>query len=277
MSRADNRTPDQLRQHYEVERELAARLKNSSRDERRELYRSCYDELFRRVPDHHLLKKKADSDVGALYGRVLKILRRYVGPETIFLEIGAGDCRVALEMAKVVKRVYAVDVSSEIVGGFEPPTNFELILSDGCSIDVPRGSVDVILSNQLIEHVHPEDVSLQLEESYRALKFGGKLLCFTPHRFSGPHDISKHFDEVATGFHLHEYTSGELATALRNAGFFRVSQLAEAKGISMIVPLTPVLALESLVGRLPPRRRRRLCQGRGLSILFERLIVVAEK
>ncbi len=277
MRRADTRTPEQLRQHYEVERELAARLRNSTRDERRELYHACYDELFRRVPDHSLLSKKADSAVATLYGRVLKILARYVGPETVFLEVGAGDCRVALEMAKVVKHVYAVDVSAEIVSGLAPPPNFELILSDGCSIEVPSGTVDVILSNQLIEHIHPDDVPLQLEQCHRALRPKGKLVCLTPHRFSGPHDISKHFDDVATGFHLHEYTSRELAAQMTGAGFSRVSFIAEAKGLSLTLPLAPLVRVESLVGKLPPRTRRRLCQKRGLSILFERLVLVAEK
>jgi hypothetical protein len=46
------RTAEELRQHYEIEKELATRLRNSSRGERAAMYTQVYDELFRRVPKH---------------------------------------------------------------------------------------------------------------------------------------------------------------------------------------------------------------------------------
>lgn len=244
MRPAETRTLEQLKEHYQVERELAERLRNSTREERRELYHECYDELFRRVPHHHSLTKKKDGDIEALYGNVLALLRPRVSPQTIFLEIGAGDCKVSLEMAKRVRQVYAVDVSEAIVEGIEVPENFELILSDGCTLSVESESVDLVVSNQLMEHVHPDDVPLQLSEVHRVLKRGGQFLCFTPHRFSGPHDISKYFDEVASGFHLREYSAGELARELRAAGFAEITRIAEARGRSLSLPLWPVVMLE---------------------------------
>src|SRR5678815_3327881 len=45
-----NRTADQLWEHYQIEKQLAAKLRNASRTERRKLYSEAYDELFRRVP-----------------------------------------------------------------------------------------------------------------------------------------------------------------------------------------------------------------------------------
>jgi Methyltransferase domain len=47
-----DRNPAELRAHYEVERELAARLRAASRTERRTLYPAVYDELFRWVRTH---------------------------------------------------------------------------------------------------------------------------------------------------------------------------------------------------------------------------------
>lgn len=277
MNRFGTRSPDQITQQYEIERQLADRLRHSTREERRYLYRAVYDELFRRVPDHSQLRKKANSDVWSLYGRVLRLLRRHVGPHTTFLEIGAGDCQLALEIARKARHVYAVEVSAEIVHGLAAPANFQLILSDGCNIPVPPGSVDLILSNQLIEHIHPDDVAFSLEQAYSALRPGGKFICLTPHRFSGPHDVSMYFSEVASGFHLHEYTSRELARALKGVGFRRVAQVAGAMGYYVTVPLPPVILLEALVGRLPHRWRRRFCKLPGSGILFERLILLARK
>ena len=45
LRRVDERPPELLRQHYEVERELADRLRHSTREERRTLYGEVYDEL----------------------------------------------------------------------------------------------------------------------------------------------------------------------------------------------------------------------------------------
>jgi ubiquinone/menaquinone biosynthesis C-methylase UbiE len=275
MQRVNERPHEQLRRQYEVERELADRLRKSNREQRRRLYGACYDQLFRRVPDHSMLTKKVETDPSTQYRRELTLLRRHVGSGTRLLELGAGDCKLAIEMARIAGHVYAVDVSESIVRGAGAPDNFDLILSDGLSIPLPSQSVDVILSNQLMEHIHPDDVAIHLEEARRVLTPGGRFVCLTPHRFSGPHDISRHFDEVATGFHLHEYTIRELADALRTAGFRRVSPVAEARGHAVSLPLEAVLTLERVVGELPRGLRRALCRRRGLSILFERLILVA--
>ena len=40
------RTPDRLLHHYRVERKLAEQLKAASRDRRKVLYRTLYDDLF---------------------------------------------------------------------------------------------------------------------------------------------------------------------------------------------------------------------------------------
>ena len=275
MTSTSRRSIEELREQYELEKELANRIRSASREERLGLYRTAYDELFRRIPHHNQLRKKQDAQTH--YRWVLDLLRPYLGPGKTFLELGAGDCQLAVEVARTVSHVYAVDVSAEIVRGVTLPANVELLLSDGCSIPVPDGSVDVVLSNQLIEHIHPDDVSIQLEESHRALRPGGRFVCVTPHRFSGPHDISKYFDDVATGFHLHEYTSSELAEAFRLAGFRRMTQLIGGRGRFLKVSLRLVSPLEATVSRLPTRFRRRLCARRGFASLFERLILVAEK
>ena len=44
------RTAAQIRAHYEIEKELASRLRGASKAERRTLYASLYDELFRAFP-----------------------------------------------------------------------------------------------------------------------------------------------------------------------------------------------------------------------------------
>ena len=45
---AEQRTPEQLREHFTIERELADRLRYATRDQRRSLYSAVYDEYIAR-------------------------------------------------------------------------------------------------------------------------------------------------------------------------------------------------------------------------------------
>ncbi len=254
----EKRTPEQVKEHYAIERELAERLRSASKEERQHLYTTLYDELFRRVPHHPQLTQKADPQAQAeAVSAQLALLERVLTPETVFLEVGPGDCRLAFEVSKRVRRVYAVDVSEEITRSANRPDNFELILSDGCSIPVPADSVDVAYSNQLMEHLHPDDALEQVENIRKALKPGGIYICITPNRLSGPHDVSRYFDQIATGFHLKEYTTTELAGIFKAAGFSKVQALIRIRGISFWCPLFPLRLLEGFLARLPytPRKR----------------------
>ena len=61
----DPRSPDRILDHYHIEKELADRLRNSTRDERKSLYTAVYNELFQRVPDHPQLTRKRDGDASS--------------------------------------------------------------------------------------------------------------------------------------------------------------------------------------------------------------------
>ncbi len=252
------RSQERLRHHYEVERELSDRLRAASRDERTRLYAEVYDELFRRVGDHPQLVERADPSLRTAWVQSeVAMLRRHLPRGAAFLEIGAGDCALSLAMTPYAAKVYAIDVSSEIAQAERAPANFELVLSDGRDIPVAAGSVGLAYSNQLMEHLHPDDASEQLRNIVTALAPGGVYICSTPNRLSGPHDISALFDDVPRGFHLHEYTTGELRSLFHAAGFSRVLALARLKGHSAVLPATPVVAVERVLERLPPGLRRR--------------------
>lgn len=139
----DPRSFEQIKQHYEVERELADKLRNAGEEERKRLYSPLYDELFRRVPHHPMLTRKYDPEVQPWrVGREVRLLSRFLTPDSRYLELGPGDCSLAFEVAKSVKQVYAVDVSEEITKSSTIPDNFKLIISDGTSIDVGENSVE---------------------------------------------------------------------------------------------------------------------------------------
>jgi SAM-dependent methyltransferase len=159
----------------------------------------------------------------------------------------------------------------EIVKGITPPDNFKLIMSDGSNIPVPKESVNLAFSNQLMEHLHADDALEQLCEIYASLAPGGTYICVTPNRISGPHDISRHFDDVATGLHLREYSVAELTVLFRHAGFSRLCVRPAGmggKGPNLIVNPKPVIAFEKAVQALPARIRKTLTANQYLAGLL---------
>jgi len=246
-----------VRRHYEVEKALAAQLRQASKEERRALYPAIYDELLRRVPDHPLLHtQRTPESVARAVQYHIDTLRPFIKPDTTFLEIGAGDCSLSLALAPRVKQLYAIDVSSEITSQMALPPNFQLRISDGTSIPVPPGSVDFAFSNQLMEHLHPDDALEQLLQIFTALAPGGRYLCVTPNRLNGPHDVSRGFDTTATGLHLHEYTVSELARIMKKAGFRRV-QAYFTQG-HLCTSTAPTTLLEGALACLPRSLQRTL-------------------
>lgn len=257
--RDGQRTYDELRAHYTVERELADKLRRSSKDERRHLYTSLYNELYQRVPLHPQLTRKADPNLQyhALIERV-KFLKRFLGPQSTFMEIGAGDCSLSVALSKDVMKVYAIDVSDEIAKSFEFPENFELIISDGCSIPIAENSITVSYSYQLMEHLHQDDALEQVRNIFKTLAPGGTYICVTPSHLNGPHDVSKYFDDVATGFHLKEYTVTELSQIFKDAGFSKIQIGIATRGIFFCAPLFPACWLEWVLLKLPHALARKI-------------------
>jgi SAM-dependent methyltransferase len=154
--------------------------------------------------------------------------------------------------------------------------NFELAMSDGCSVPVPESSVDLAYSDQLMEHLHPDDARTQLENIYQALKPGGIYLCITPNRLSGPHDVSRYFDEVATGFHLREYTVRELTELFRSAGFRKFKILIGGRGLHLPLAPVPVHLLERMLALLPKTFGRKLARGLPLRLVLGAKVVAVK-
>lgn len=228
----EDRTFERIRYHYEIEKKLAHKLRCASRQERQYLYSSLYDELYARVSDHpQLIQKASENDKKRAVMNQIKLLSPFLSKNITFVEIGPGDCALALEVSEAVKAVIGIDVSDAITSMIRKPANFTLILSDGTSVPLPAKSVDIAYSHQLIEHLHPEDAFIQLTNIYNCLSIGGTYICCTPNKLSGPHDISKYFDVAASGFHLKEYTYHDLYQLFRHIGFKSITPICGARDI----------------------------------------------
>lgn len=257
---SDGRSPERLAAHYRAERALADRIRAArTAEERRAIFATLYDELFAQVPDHpRLASKGARSGPRARdVAWTMAQLRPYLATGCTALEVGAGDCALAAEAAGIAATVYAVDISFNAQQAVLP-ANVVQVVTDGTSIEVAPGSVDVAVSDQLMEHLHPDDARAQLAAIFRTLKPGGVYVCITPNRHYGPSDISAYFEDEPRGFHLREYSLADLQGVLREAGFRRFEVWVGARGRLVRAPAFAVRAAESLVGAMPGPVRRRL-------------------
>jgi SAM-dependent methyltransferase len=272
------RSRSSLQRQYEIERELADRLRAAPQCRRLGMYGEVYNELFRRVPDHPQNLRKTDpSRQQQQTAWQLHLLSPFLNPDTVFLEVGAGDGHLTMAVAARVRHAYAVDVSDVISTASGRPSNLSLVLSDGVSIPVPPGSVNVAYSNSLIEHLHPEDAADQLRNILTALAPGGVYICRTPHRFAGPQDISRFFDSEPRGFHLKEYTYAELRRLFRQTGFAGTSTRLRFRGAGIGVADRVFLPMEGSLGLLPRAVRGWIARRRVFRPLFDAVTIVGRK
>lgn len=250
------RTVGQVVEHYLVEKALASRLRTAPAERRPSLYPEIYNELFRRLPHHPQLTRKVTPEEDRVeLQRQLKFLWPHLDANVTIAEIGAGDCAVSLAISARCKNVIAIDVSETIARRSNWPTNCRFVRTEGVQLPLPDAHLDVAYSNQLMEHLHPDDASKQLKEIFRTLRPDGRYVCITPNRVAGPWDVSEYFDEVATGLHLREYSVGELINMLLDTGFSKVDVYAGGRGFFTRVPTQLVQLAEALVLSLPTSLR----------------------
>jgi len=259
----EGRTLEQVINHYQAEKAIALRLKNSTREERKSLFPHVYAELFQKVPDHPRLRRGEDIEKAyALSQKKFQWVKYFLDRSTVFVEFGSGDCHFASTVAAKVKAVYAIDIYDQRSPSFKAPDNFHLILTDGFDLDFKENSADVVFSDQLIEHLHPEDVELHFALAKSILRQGGFYILKTPHAFFGPHDVSKFFSDEPEGLHLKEWTFVEIFKMLKKLNFSAsFGYWKVLKGVNHRYIQTPELyfvLVERMLGNLPKKAQRLL-------------------
>lgn len=256
--RRDARSPERLLAHYTLERRLTDRLVAAPAAERTRVYAEVYAELFESLDDHPQKTARREAD-SARVARHMALLRPHLSSRTRYLEIGCGDAAVAFAAANRVATAYGLDVTDRLIPR-ERPANFMFVPTTGVDIALPDGSIDFAFSNQLMEHLHPDDAVAQLKEIRRVLAPGGLYRCCTPSRFTGPHDVSAYFDYEATGLHLKEYDYRSLAALFRAAGFTRLRFYVTGGPRQSPIPYALGRAAEWALSLLPKAPRARIAR-----------------
>jgi SAM-dependent methyltransferase len=209
---------------FELERELRARILASAKEERCAAAAAAYGELFERFPDLRVLVatredrlRKGRSGAG--------LIHPLTKPGDRVLEVGCGRGDVLLDLARRGCRCIGLEPAEQMSGLCAAHPNMHVAQGTAERLEFADESFDLVFSQQVLEHVHPDDVPEHFAEAFRVLRCGGILCVETPNRRTGPQDISRGFTRVAAGLHLKEWTVGETIRLFRQAGFTRVKGL----------------------------------------------------
>jgi SAM-dependent methyltransferase len=261
-------------EHFQLERKLANELRLSTADQRRQLYMKVYNDLFSNFPE---LAHNLDSTDDQRIGWQLKLVKRLYNKDKTLMEIGAGDCLLSKALAPHFKKIIAYEVAQSIPFIEGKPENFELRIFNGIDMNEPASSVDIIYSNQVFEHIHPDDTRPLLQAYHKFLNKDGNLVIITPHRLTGPHDISRDFTKDAEGFHLKEYTYKELRDQLKETGYTKVKgYVGYSKWGYFSVNMGLLIFVEKICDRFPAFLKKRL-KTSSLAFNFFGMKVIATK
>lgn len=270
----NNRNYDQIRNHYLVEKSIAQRLKSANKEGRMDIYPTMYQELFEKVPDHPRLTRKNTEEMSKQANKSkYSVVKRMLKRSSVVVEFAPGDCKFSFEISRFVRHVYGVDISDQRRNNDINPSNFTLIIYNGFELnEIEDNSIDIVFSDQLIEHIHPEDVEYHFQLVKRILKPGGKYIFRTPHRLTGPHDISRYFSDEAECFHLKEWKYQEVKKLVKAIRYSKLDTYWCAKGVMARVPYIYFAVCESMFCFLPKRKFRKV-----LNVFIPTLCCVAVK
>lgn len=223
-------TVEKVSRHWDLERWLRTELLESTPDTRWTVFERCYSQLYAEL--HWLNSEEAEPTPSELANRYAK-WTEIIGPRPLkVLEIGSGKGRLIHHLATRGHECKGTEVTRERGGALAPHhPNLQWGTTDGVHLDrfEPRGSYDVVISDQVVEHLHPDDLVEHLTGAYSVLVNDGRYILSTPNRLAGPFDVSRVFGcNAPLGMHLKEYSHGELRRAFRAAGFGRVQVVLRA-------------------------------------------------
>ncbi len=220
----------QMQAHESLERELTNELLASTPATRWDVFERAYTRLYTELPWLNAPETLVPPNAR------IRAWRFLVPPKAKVYEIGSGRARLLRFL-----RSRGVDcVATEITrqrGERHAAAGDGLTWrnSDGIHLThfEPRSTYDCVISTQVIEHMHPDDVVTHLKEARELLKPQGRYLFDTPHPSSGPHDLSLVFGyDRARYMHLREYTWIEMQDHLRAAGYSRIEAIFHVPGLA---------------------------------------------
>ena len=172
-------------------------------------FREAYDTLHAAMRDSPERARLYETTLTSLDRAFL----RGLPPARRVLDIGAGNGRFARAAADA-HWVVALEISAEAIAVLRPRAGESgrpaTCQASGLRLPFAGESFDAVVSQDLIEHLHPSQLPPHLAEVHRVLAPGGRYFLHTPSSLHG---------STSLGLHLREYRLRELRRTARTCGF----------------------------------------------------------
>jgi SAM-dependent methyltransferase len=205
----------EVKRHWELESTLARRLLTSDKSTRWSVFQECYTELYSALPWL--------NESGNVSADSLRPWLKLVPKGAKVFEIGSGTAHLLKYLASQGCECVAKEITQERgekhTAGV---TELQWHVTDGVNLakfESPS-SYDVVISTNVVEHLHPDDMLDHLRNVREILRPRGCYIFTTPHVGVGPSDVSRVYGfDRAVCMHLKEYNFIELGALLTKAGF----------------------------------------------------------
>lgn len=246
---------EEAKAHARLEGELTDRLLLSTAENRWREFSDAYSRLYRELP--WLNESEGAREVRDPRAWDFHAWEALVGRGRKLLEIGSGHGHLIRHLSLQGNSCYATEITQERGEKFVPKEDVvHWLQMDGVNLTqfVPENSFDVVVSDQVFEHLHPDDHVLHLSEVRKVLVANGRYILRAPHRSTGPHDVSRVFGAADAVFmHLCEPNYLLMRELVERAGFRKVSAVLALRRAGIIMQSALFMRYQMLIDRLENR------------------------
>lgn len=211
---------DRLVKAFEIEKDFHYKVLNeSSQEERKKLYAEVYTTV-------HKIYGKTENDINVSPNpkeNIVKLFKKELESKSI-LDVGCGEGYFLAGVSKNLKTKKLTGIDISIPESSLKRKDINFIKSDIIDFNLNE-KFDVIIADQVVEHIAPADLSSFLNSINNSLLENGILILLLPNGLFGPSDVTRIIDfsysgkVKAEGTHLNESTYNELIPKLTEFGF----------------------------------------------------------
>ena len=245
-----NITFEQVKHHVEVEARLTDELAHSTPENRVEAFARAYATLYQELPWL--------AGTGTHTGAEQWVSLMKAGASVY--EVGSGAGYLIRYLAAHGFRCTGTDLSPDRQkAASAADENVTWAATDGVHLSRFAGGArfDYVISDMVVEHLHPDDTITHFREARELLKEGGCYLMRTAYAAEGPTDLSAVFGEPAPVFmHLHEFNYDEIDLIRRTCGYRSVKAVFELNRLSICTASAAYFRFCRLFDRFEAARQR---------------------
>ncbi len=222
---SENLTEEVLVKAFGVEKHYHRLLLNEKDfDKRMQLYDEFYSQL---IPIYG--RDTSSIDGINLKDKYVKLFSKELENASV-IDYGSGQGHMLQSIDKQLKTKSLTGIDVVIPEDLKSHKRIRFIESNIINHEFEE-QFDVAFSDNVLEHLVPQDAQIHLENIFKNLNPTGKLIIIMPNKLFGPWDVTriKDFSQsgqlAAQGGHVNESTHTEMARQLKRIGFKEVSTI----------------------------------------------------